>query len=252
MGLLAQDQPGTAPFPGGPLLIPVKPKLRSVRAGSVMAAMALCLGPASGASAAPADDGEPMVQVAENGRPGLLSLTSSVFPLTIPALSPGESFSWQIGLHLTDQPAAGGSLEFIPHGALMQPEAGYVLTAQGCETQWTGQSGTGSQLGCTTGARALVTEVALEHGPTARIPVGNITVGTSPHILFTLTRSKGSAIAAPYTFALGFTVMGDDQMRDSNALPSTGAATTGLLAAAGALAGAGAIAMILGRKEGNT
>lgn len=252
MGLLAQDQPGTATFQGGPLLIPVKPKLRFVRAGGVMAAMALCLSPASGASAAPPDDGESMVQVAENGSPGLLSLTSSVFPLRIPPLSPGESFSWQIGLHLTDQPASEGSLEFIPHGALMQPEAGYVLTAQRCEAQWTGHSGPGSQLGCTTGARALINEVALDQGPTARIPVGNITAGTAPHIRFTLTRAKGSATAEPYTFALGFTVMGDDPTMDRNALPNTGTAAVGLLAAAGALAGAGAIAVFLGRKEGKT
>ncbi|MEW1810221.1 hypothetical protein AB0284_05895 [Pseudarthrobacter phenanthrenivorans] len=217
-----------------------------------MAAIALCLGPASGASASPPEDGEPMVQVAENGSPGLLSLTSSVLPLTIPALSPGESFSWQIGLHLKGQPAAGGSLEFIPHGALMQPEAGYVLSAQRCETQWSGQSGSGSELGCATGAGALITEVALDQGPTFRIPVGDITAGTAPHLLFTLTRSTGSAAAGPYTFALGFTVMGDGPSKDSNALATTGTFAVGLLTAAGALAGAGAIAVFLGRKEGNT
>lgn len=215
-----------------------------------MAAVALCLGPASAAMAAPSGSDESMVEVAENGRPGLLSLTSSVFPLTIPTLSPGEAFSWQIGLHLAGQPAADGSLEFIPHGGLTRAGAGYVLTAQRCETTWTGHSGTGSQLACAAGATPLVTNVALEDGPTARIPVGHFTAGSSPHIRFTLTRPHGSIPADSFTFALGFTVMGDDQTGGSSALPNTGTAGTGLLAAAAAFIGAGLTALFLGRKAG--
>ncbi|TLM86497.1 hypothetical protein FDW83_01745 [Pseudarthrobacter sp. NamE2] len=231
-------------------MIRLKPALRWAKAGSFVAAATLCLGPPSVAAAAPIDVFEPMVEVVENGQPGLLSLRSSVSPLEIAWLDPGESFSWQIGLNLTGQAAANASLEFIPHGGLTQPDTGYVLTAQRCETQWAGYSGTDSHLSCTSGVKTLMTDVALEHGPTARIPVGDVIAGTSPHILFTLTRPYGSKTADSFTFALGVTVMGEDPTKDS-ALPKTGIASGGLLAAAAATLGAGFIAVLFSRKAGN-
>jgi hypothetical protein len=218
--------------------------------GNILVALALVLfpGTAAAAHAAPLEFHEPMLDVPETGQAGLLSLTSSVHPLEIPWLEPGDTFSWQIGLQLTGQPIADGTLEFIPHGGLMHPDADYRLSAQRCETQWTGQSGTGGELGCSSGATTLLADSPLQLGPTARIPFGDV-ASTSPHILFSLSVPEEAAVAGPFTFALGFTVMGDEAARRSN-LPMTGLAVGGSLAAAIVLLGAGLFARFSGRRVG--
>lgn len=226
----------------------------SVRSKAVclvaVAAIAMGLGAGPSVAAVPLDFQEPTESIDENGQPGLLSLTSSVLPLQIPQLEPGESFNWQIGLHLTGQPAANGSLEFIPYGGLMRPDTQYLLTAQRCETQWTGRSGVGTTLGCASGAETLMADVVISGGATPQIPLGDVVTGTSPHILFTMTRPLGSAPANAFTFALGFTVMGDDITKDNSTLPYTGSASGSLLAAAAAILGAGLMAVLFGRRKG--
>lgn len=212
-------------------------------------AVALWLGVTSPAHAVPAEFHEPMHAVPETGQAGLLSLTSSVLPLEIPWLEPGDTFSWQIGLHLIDKPVADGTLQFIPYGGLMQPNAGYRLTAQRCETQWTGQSGTGGELGCASAASILLADSPLQLGPTAWIPFGDVATLTSPHILFTLSLPDEGSVAGPFTFALGFTVLGDEtEMR--NDLADTGFAVAGPLAATVILLGAGLLAKLSGRRAG--
>lgn len=221
------------------------------RFGRMLAAcgVALWLGTASAAYAAPLGSYEPMQGVPETGQPGLLSLTSSVLPLEIPWLQPGDSFSWQIGLHLTDKPLADGTLEFIPDGGLLHSGAGYRLTAQRCETQWIGRSGTAGELSCASETTILLADSPLQSGPTARIPFGDVAASTSPHILFTLSLPEEGAVAGPFTFALGFTVMGDEAATLDD-LPETGFAVVGSLAAAGVLLGAGMLAKLSGRKGG--
>lgn len=204
---------------------------------------------------------EPMQAVTETGHPGLLSLTSSVQPLRIPWLEPGDSFTWQIGLHLADQPLGGGTLEFIPAGSLLSPDAGYLLTAKRCETQWAGTSGTGKELACASGATTLLDEAPMEAGATPRIPLGNVTSDTSPHVLFTLSLPEQTLPEAAlpekslpkdgFTFALGFTVMGDDAA-GSNKLAKTGLAAAGFLAVAVLLLGAGLIVKLAGRSVGKS
>lgn len=221
--------------------------------GRILAVVALVLwlGTTSAAHAAPFEFYEPMGDVPETGQVGLLGLTSSVQPLEIPWLEPGGTFSWQIGLHLTDQPVADGTLEFVPYGGLIYPGTGYRLTAQRCETQWTGQSGTGSELRCSSGATILLADSPLEEGPTARIPFGNVAATTSPHILFTLSLQEGAAVAGPFTFALGFTVMGDEAARP-NDLAETGFAVVGSISTAVVLLGAGLFAKFSGRRVGRS
>ncbi|WP_309107120.1 hypothetical protein [Arthrobacter sp.] len=210
-------------------------------------AVALWIGTNSAAHAAPLTVHEPMQDVPETGQAGLLSLTSSFLPLEIPWLQPGDTFSWQIGLHLKDQAVADGTLEFIPYGGLMQPRAGYRLTAQRCESQWSGQSGTRGELKCASGATVLLADSPLQSGPTAQIPFGDVAASTSPHILFTLSLPEGGAAAGPFAFALGFTVMGDEASRRSE-LPETGFAVAGALATGVALLGAGLFAKVTGRR----
>jgi hypothetical protein len=210
--------------------------------------VALCFGTTSTAHAAPSGVFEPMRDVAETGQPGLLSLTSSVLPLKIPWLGPGDTFSWQIGLRLTEQPVANGTLEFIPYGRLVQPGTGYRLTAQRCETQWAGQSGSNAELSCAPGAKILLADALLEAGPTARIPFGDVAGSTSPHILFTLALPEGSAASGSFSFALGFTVVGDEAAMDDS-LPHTGLTGVGALGAAGALLGAGLLIRLAGSRR---
>lgn len=210
-------------------------------------ALAVLLSTASAAQAAPATINEPMHAVPETGTLGLLSLTSSVVPLEIPWLMPGDTFSWQIGLHLKDQPVADGSLEFIPDGGLIHPGTGYRLTAQRCETQWSGLSGTNAELTCASGARTLMAGSILQMGPTARLGFGEIPAAPSPHIRFTLSLPEQTASSGPFTFALGFTAMGDEAKAETQ-MPHTGFAAIGLLAAAFILLAAGFLAKVAGRK----
>lgn len=213
--------------------------------------LVLWLGTTSAAHAARPGPHEPMRDVEETGQPGLLGLTSSVLPLQIPWLEPGDSFSWQIGLRLTEQPVADGTLDFIPYGGLTQQRAGYRLVAKRCETQWTGQSGTNAELECPSGEVTLLADALLETGPAARIPIGSVAASTSPHILFTLSLPDQGASAGPFTFALGFTVIGDETMRN-NSLPDTGFAAVGVLIAAVALLAAGLFARLAGRRTGKS
>lgn len=222
----------------------------------LMASTLLWSGHVPAVQAAPYESHEPMQAVAETGRPGLLSLTSSVQPLTIPWLEPGDSFTWQIGLHLADQPLADGTLEFIPAGGLLNPDAGYRLTAQRCETQWTGSSGTGRPLSCPSGATTLLDETPLQAGPTPRIPFGNVTADTNPHLLFTLSLPEKSlpGKSVPnesFTFALGLTVMGDDAA-GTNKLANTGMAAAGALGVAVLLLGSGLYVKVAGRRAGKS
>jgi hypothetical protein len=210
-------------------------------------ALAIMLSTASAAQAAPATVSEPMHAVPETGTLGLLSLTSSIVPLDIPWLMPGDTFSWQIGLHLKDQPLADGSLEFIPDGGLIHPGTGYQLTAQRCETQWSGKSGTNAELTCASGARTLMAGSILQMGPAARLGIGEIPAAQSPHILFTLSLPEQTASSGPFTFALGVTAMGNEALADTN-MPHTGFATIGLLSAAFSLLAAGFLAKVAGRK----
>ena len=222
---------------------------RVLRGVLAVVAMVLWLGMAAPAHAAPSGFHEPMVDVPETGQTGLLSLTSSVYPLEIPWIDPGETFSWQIGLHLTEQPIANGTLEFVPHGGLLHPDAGYRLSAQRCETQWTGQSGSGAELSCSSRATMLLADSPLQLGPTARIPFGDVAASNSPHILLTLSLPAKAAASGPFTFALGFTVMGDASGTPSD-LAVTGFAVIGSLSTAAVLLIAGLLAKFTGRRSG--
>jgi hypothetical protein len=209
-------------------------------------AVATFMGTASIAYAAPVGFQEPMQDVPETGQAGLLSLTSSVIPLQIPWLERGDSFSWQIGLHLKDQPFAGGSLEFVPDGGLTHEGPGYELTAQRCKTQWIGQSGINSMLSCPTGASTVMTGTIAHLDPADRIRIGDVTSDESPHILFTLSLPEDGA-SSPFTFGLGFSVLGDETTNPVK-LPHTGFAAVGLLCAAGILLAGGFIARLAGGK----
>lgn len=220
---------------------------------AALAAVCFCmltLGTASAASAEPgmstADLKEPMQDVPETGTPGLLSLTSSVLPLQVPWLAPGDSFSWQIGLHLRDQPAADAGLQFIPDGGLIDQGTGYRFTAHSCPTQWLGRSGVNSQLSCPSGASTLVEKDILQMDPAATMPLDDLSANGSSHILFTLSLPEGAASSGSFTFALGFTAMGDETT-PADELPLTGF-MAGLLPVAGALITGGLIARLVPRK----
>ena len=214
---------------------------------AALAAACLCvltLGAAPTASADPgmitADLKEPMHDVPETGMSGLLSLSSSVLPLQVPWLAPGDSFSWQIGLHLRDQPVAGAALEFIPDGGLIHPGTGYRLTAQHCQTQWVGRSGVNSQLNCPSGTSTLFAESILQMDPATVITLRDLSAHESPHILFTLSLPENAASSGSFTFALGFTAMGDTKT-SADEMPFTGL-MAGLLPIACALLASGLIA----------
>ncbi|TLM70918.1 hypothetical protein [Pseudarthrobacter sp. NamB4] len=221
--------------------------LRSCLAAGMAAA--LLLSSAATGHGALRNDREHMREISETGQPGLLSLTSSVLPLEIPWLKPGDSFSWQIGLHLAEQPLADGSVEFIPFGGLVQPATNYLLTARRCEKQWAGQSGTNASMACASGAKIVLSDFPLGSGATAKVPLGDITASAAPHILFTLSLPKEAFPGDPFTFAIGFTALGDDYPARQDGLAETGGRVSGFLTAAAALLGAGLYVTLRGRRR---
>jgi hypothetical protein len=189
---------------------------------------------------------EPMNPVPETGQPGLLGLTSSVYPLEVPALAPGDHFSWQIGVHLEDQPLGDGSLELVADGALAVPGHGYELTARRCGTQWSGTSGTNAEMTCSSGASPLGADLLQKQS--ARIDLGDLEASRTPYVLFTLSLPENGSPAGPFTFGLGFTAMGDEDQRE-NSLADTGFGAIGVLSAALVVVAAGFGLNALGRKR---
>lgn len=224
---------------------------------TALAAAYLCMLSLGGAATAFADPGmpathtkEPMQDVPETGMPGLLSLSSSVLPLQVPWLAPGDSFSWQIGLHLRDQPIADAGLEFIPSGGLIHPGTGYRFTAQYCPTQWLGRSGINTHLSCPSGGSTLIAKDLLQIDPAAEMALGELSAHGSPHVLFTLSLPEEAASSGSFTFALGFTAMGDEAT-PVHEMPHTGF-MAGLLPLACALLASGLIARFIPWKGGKS
>lgn len=168
--------------------------------------------------AVPAHAADHLIPVPENGTPGLLRLSSSVYPLEFPQLAPGDSFVWQIGLSL-EKPEATSSLQLTATGSLAAAN-GYAITVDECPTPWQGDSGLNQRLECPVGSTPRVQTTRLgEWDQGLRIPLSDLRAGTSPYLRFTLGGPDDAAPAqgATLTLGIGISAMGDD---DGGSAPS--------------------------------
>lgn len=194
----------------------VKRWMQAARPAAVVCAAVVC----AVTFAFPAKAADQLIPVPENGTPGLLWLSSSVYPLEFPALDAGDSFSWQIGLSL-EKPQATSTLQLTAGGGLAGA-GGYVIAVDECATPWQGNSGLNQQLECPLGSTSRIAATTLEAwDQSVRIPLRDLQTGTSPYLRFTLSKPLNSAPpeGAQLTLGIGITAMGDDDGGSAPAPP---------------------------------
>lgn len=165
---------------------------------------------ACGAPAAAAEDD--LIPVPQTGAAGLLSLSSSIYPLTLPVLQRGEAFTWQMGVHL-DQPHGSASLQVTADGEIVGTDT-YLLTVDECDSAWKGSSGLGGTLRCASAVTSRIAPVTLAaHRQDVQVPLRDLRAGSPPHLRFTLSRPASSPdpSAMSLTLGIGITSMGRDE-----------------------------------------
>ena len=168
---------------------------------------------------------DPALPVPQTGKDGMLRLTSSVYPLDIPHLGPGESFSWQVGAVLDGPDSATATLELQGSGSLSAGPDAYSITAQSCPVQWTGTSGKNATLLCRPGARQIAAADSFGSGGGVAYPLGRFTTADQPWVLFRLERPAGAA-GADGTLAFGIGIVAGDD--DGGTRPPPDLAVTGM------------------------
>lgn len=206
----------------------------AARAAGVIAVLLATAAPV----AAVAD--EQLIPVPETGAAGFLSLSSSVYPLALPALQAGESFSWQIGISL-DQPSGVSTLQVTADGGIAGTET-YVVAVDECDVPWQGTSGLGGNLRCPGGSTPRIAPVTLvEHRQDVQIPLRDLRGGTSPYLRFALSRPAGSQDPPDrsLTLGIGVTAAGKDDAVVPPGRPPAPLANTGAAVLQGLLVGGG-------------
>ena len=184
---------------------------------------------------------EQLIPVPETGAAGVLSLSSSVYPLALPALHAGESFSWQIGLSL-DQPRGESTLQVTADGEIAGTDT-YIVSVDECDVPWQGSSGLNGALLCPMGSTPRIAPVTLaEHRQDVLVPLRDLRGGTSRYLRFILSRPADSQDPPDtlLTLGIGVTAAGnDDAVAPPEQRPSVPLADTGAAVQQGLLAGGG-------------
>ena len=168
-------------------------------AGFALALTVVAAGPGTALAA------EDLVPVPETGAPGLLSLSSSVYPLTLPVLEPGGSFSWQIGLTMTEPTAA--SMLQVTAGGEMAGTDRYVVAVEECAVRWQGTSGLNGSLSCPSGSISKIAPTTLAAlRQDVQVPLSDLRAGTASFLRFTLSRPASSAESGGTSLMLGIGV----------------------------------------------
>jgi LPXTG-motif cell wall-anchored protein len=190
---------------------------------------------------------DPVVPLPENGRDGMLRLTSSVYPLDIPPLSAGQQFSWQVGVVLDGPDSASATVQLQASGALAAGADAYHVTARSCPVQWQGTSGMNARMSCPAGERRILAAASFSAAGTASYPLGSFTAADEPWVLFSLERPRSSnADAGTLRFGIGVVAGGDES--SPKPLARTGAEILGYAGAGIVLLAAGA-GILLSRRR---
>jgi LPXTG-motif cell wall-anchored protein len=199
----------------------------------------------SGAGTAAAAD--PVLPVPETGGEAMLRLTSSVYPLDIPHLTAGQSFSWQVGVVLDGPENASATVEVQATGSLAAGPDAYRITARSCPVQWQGTSGRDAAMTCRAEERPILAVSSFSAAGTLRYPLGSFTSADEPWVLFTLEGPRSGGLSAgTLKFGIGVVAGGDESSR--NPLARTGAEVLGYMGAGIALVAAGA-GLLLARRR---
>lgn len=199
------------------------------------------------AGASPAAASDQVLPVPETGGLGLLRLTSSVYPLDLPPLAPGESFSWQIGVILDGPVSASATVQLLASGALASGPGAYRVTARSCPVQWRGTSGTNARLSCPGQEQPVLAADSFSAADSISYPLGSFTGSNEPWVLFNLERPAGAASGAEsLNFGIGVVAGGEET--SSGSLAATGTHILGFAAAGLVLAATGA-AVLLSRRR---
>ncbi|WP_247040685.1 hypothetical protein [Arthrobacter rhizosphaerae] len=196
--------------------------MRGLRRATALAAACLVLSLTGQNQAFAAD---PALPVPQTGKDAMLRLTSSVYPLDIPYLGPGESFSWQVGAVLDGPDSATATLELQGSGSLSAGPEAYSVTAQSCPVQWTGTSGKNAALSCGSGAKQIVAAENFGDSGGVAYPLGRFTTADQPWVLFRLERPVGAA-GTDGTLAFGIGIVAGDD--DGGTRPPSDLAITGM------------------------
>lgn len=216
------------------------------RCRSAVLAAAVLLLLQAGAGAATAD---PVVPVPETGGEGMLRLTSSVYPLDIPPLSAGESFSWQVGVLLDGPKSASATLQVQAAGSLAEGPGAYRITARSCPVQWLGTSGRNASMSCPVAERRILAAESFSAAGPLSYPVGDFTARDAPWVLFSLERPPTAGPeAGTLNFGIGVVAGGGDEPA-GQPLAYTGADVLGYVAGGLALAAAGAGILLARRRR---
>ena len=186
----------------------------------------------------------------------MLRLTSSVYPLDLPPLSGGETFSWQVGVVLDGPTSASATVQLQASGSLATGPGAYRITARSCREQWQGTSGTNARMNCPAGERRILSASSFSAAGTFSYPLGSFTTADAPWVLFTLERPSSGLEpdSGSLKFGIGVVAGGDETSATpltgplGAPLANTGAQVLGWLGAGILLVAAGA-GIVLARRR---
>lgn len=195
----------------------------------------------------------------------MLRLTSSVYPLDLPPLSAGQSFSWQVGVVLDGPTSASATIQLQASGSLASGPGAYRITARSCPVQWQGTSGTDARMSCPAGPRRILSADSFSAAGTFSYPLGSFTTADAPWVRFTLEHpaSSNTGSAGPESdaepgadsgtlkFGIGVVAGGDETSAApmTGPLATTGAQILGYIGAGILLIAAGAGALLARRRR---
>ena len=169
----------------------------------------------TGWSAPPAAaDSLPMTPVPTTGASGPLSLRTSVWPLVIPSLAPGESFSWQLGAALTGVDRGELSLGVVSGGSRATDPDGYLIAVQACPQPWGSADGMGTTPTCPDGGTPVLARQPLAQLPAdLASPIGTMSPEQPWYLSVTLALANSSRQdprTGSLVIGLQVMAMGDD------------------------------------------
>lgn len=208
------------------------------------AVLALACSAIMGTQGATEAAAETLIPVPETGVPGLIALSSSVYPLTFPALNPGDAFNFQLGVNLSGESRGKGFLQLAAAGNLAQA-GGYSIQIRECASLWLGTSGINQALTCEGEALSVISAQPITGVDQAiKLPLSDLKAGASQYLLVTLQRpATATALPADPALNLGIGVFGfgeDPHAAEKDPLAATGASIGPFIWAGGTLLVAGA------------
>ena len=182
---------------------------------------------------AAADESRPLQPVPQTGGPGRLALSSSAQPLLIPSLSPGRSYSWQVGATLSGETSGSLDLGVVANGSRATGADGYGITARGCRQPWMQADGIDASPTCddAAGPSTILGRTSLSAvSGIPSSPIGELTPTAPWYVSLTLdlpTQTTQRPETGELAIGVRFTAIGDDGSDLGSGGPGTGGGPVG-------------------------